>query len=109
METIQIAATTLELLRAPAVHAHPQPFVRRAALVAASEVGINNDLMMAAEREACADTPHLQVLSALPPARLAGAVTGGRGDVQDEMLVERLEWLQGWLGETAQGDADHQV
>lgn len=37
--TAPLAAAVLELLCAPAVHAHPQPFVRRSALVAASQVG----------------------------------------------------------------------
>jgi len=32
-----VAAAVLELLAAPGVHAHPQPFVRRSALVAASQ------------------------------------------------------------------------
>lgn len=34
------------------------------------------------------------MVSALPPARLAGALLGGAGDVQDAALVERLEWLR---------------
>lgn len=36
----------------------------------------------------------MQVVSALPPARLAGALLGGEGDTQDMLLVERLEWLR---------------
>jgi hypothetical protein len=36
--TARLAASTLELLRTPQVAAHPQPFVRRAALYAAAEV-----------------------------------------------------------------------
>jgi hypothetical protein len=39
-----------------------------------------------------------QVVAHLPPARLAGAVVGGRGDVIDEQLVERLQWVQVRLG-----------
>ena len=38
VETAQIAATTLEMLRAPQVHGHDQPYVRRCALIAASAV-----------------------------------------------------------------------
>jgi len=34
------------------------------------------------------------VISHLPPARLAGAMIGGRGDAADEQLVERLQWVQ---------------
>lgn len=51
----------------------------------------------------------VQILSSLPPARLAGAMTGGRGDLQDDLLVERLEWLQGWLVATTAGDPDTQA
>lgn len=35
--TAQLAAAVLELLGAPGVHAHPEPFVRRSVLVAASQ------------------------------------------------------------------------
>lgn len=38
IQTGHMAATTLELLKAEAVHSHPQPFVRRSALIAASSV-----------------------------------------------------------------------
>ena len=51
--TAQLASTTLELLRAPQVAAHPQPFVRRAALYAAAEV-----------------CTMLQILQACKPAQL---------------------------------------
>ena len=50
-----------------------------------------------------------QVVSSLPPARLAGAMMGGRGDLQDMLLVERLEWLRDWLMTTAHSDPDQQV
>jgi len=40
LPTSQIAATTLEMLKTPHVHGHPQPYVRRSALVAASAVGL---------------------------------------------------------------------
>ena len=37
----------------------------------------------------------VQVLTALPPARLAGALLGGdAGSTVDAALVERLEWLR---------------
>lgn len=51
----------------------------------------------------------LQVVASLPAARLAGAMTVGRGDLQDLMLVERLEWLRGWLETTTLSDPDQQV
>lgn len=51
----------------------------------------------------------MQVLEALPAARLAGAMLGGRGDLEDSLLVERLEWLQNWLITASQTDAEQQV
>jgi hypothetical protein len=47
-----------------------------------------------------------QVLASLPPARVAGAAIGRSADVEDRLLVERLQWLQGWAQATAGGDAD---
>ncbi|KAK9822493.1 hypothetical protein WJX81_003452 [Elliptochloris bilobata] len=81
--TAHLAAAVLELLSAPSVHAHPQPFVRRSALVAAS-----------------------QVVGALPSARLAGALAGGPGGESDLGLLTRLEWLRGWAARAAQADED---
>lgn len=60
-----------------------QAYVRRSALVAAS-----------------------QVVRHLPPARLAGALVGRRVDVQDEVLVERLQWLMSWAQQMASSDVD---
>lgn len=51
----------------------------------------------------------MQVVASLPAARLAGAMTGGRGDLQDMLLVERLEWLREWLESTTHADPDQQV
>ena len=92
-EAATLAAATLELMRLPRVHAHPEPYVRRAALLAAG-----------------------QVLGAVPPARLAtamlGAAAGGAGalaaprDAADEALVARLEWLREWAQGVAGGDPD---
>ena len=95
-----MAAATLELLRCERVHGHPEPYVRRAALLAAG-----------------------QVLGAVPPARLAtamlGAAAGGAGgapavlpaavaarDAADEALVSRLEWLRQWVESVAEQDTD---
>jgi hypothetical protein len=72
---------------AESVYANPsggvQVFVRRTALVAAS-----------------------QVVRHLPPARLAGAMIGRQQDIQDAVLVERLQWLMGWAQAVAAGDVD---
>lgn len=54
LQTPRLAAALLELLQAPAVAGHPEAFVRRAALMAGA-----------------------QVLTALPPAALAGPAVGG--------------------------------
>ncbi len=98
----------------PQVHAHPEPFVRRAALLAAG-----------------------QVLAQLPPAVLAGALLGagaGSGGVGGGLaaavslggggrrapgggggggshgpsatLLERLEWVAEWCRGVAAGDVD---
>lgn len=44
----------------------------------------------------------------LPPSRLAGAMIGRQQDVQDAVLVERLQWLMGWAQAVAAGDVDEQ-
>lgn len=38
-EALPLAAAVVELVRSPRVHTHPEPFVRRAALLATSQVG----------------------------------------------------------------------
>ncbi|KAF8067273.1 Telo2 [Scenedesmus sp. PABB004] len=80
---VPLAAGLLEVLRAGEVSGHKEVFVRRAVLVAAS-----------------------QVVRHLPPARLAGAMVGRESDATDRVLVERLQWLLGWARATAAGDAD---
>jgi telomere length regulation protein len=90
-EAVTLAAATLELMRCGRVHAHPEPYVRRAALLAAGHV-----------------------LGAVPPARLAsamlGAAAGGGGGARataaDEALVPRLEWLRSWVEGVARQDTD---
>lgn len=39
--TLRLAAALLELLAAPEVHAHAEPYVRRSALIAVSQVRCN--------------------------------------------------------------------
>eukprot|EP00873_Tetraselmis_striata_P019947 jgi/Tetstr1/440211/TSEL_028562.t1 len=79
----QGAAAMLELLQQTPLHAHQQPFVRRCALLAAS-----------------------QVLDALPPARLAASLSSGGAD-SDPMLGQ-LKWLHEWVEKTQLEDADEQ-
>ncbi|WIA12879.1 hypothetical protein OEZ85_006500 [Tetradesmus obliquus] len=80
---LPLSAGLLELVKAPQVSGHKEVFVRRAALVAAS-----------------------QVVRHLPPARLAGALVGRQQDAQDAVLVERLQWLTSWAQAVAAGDVD---
>jgi hypothetical protein len=49
-----------------------------------------------------------QVMGALPPARLAGAMLGGSGDAADNLLVERLDWARSWAEAASTSDTDPQ-
>ena len=40
----QLAACVLELVRSPGVHGHPQPYVRRSALLASAQAGSANSM-----------------------------------------------------------------
>ncbi|EIE21374.1 hypothetical protein COCSUDRAFT_56593 [Coccomyxa subellipsoidea C-169] len=81
--TLRLAAALLELLAAPEVHAHAEPYVRRSALIAVS-----------------------QVMGAMPAAGLAGLLSGG--SVAEGTLVERLEWVRAWTEAAAAADPDPQ-
>ncbi|KAK9804941.1 hypothetical protein WJX73_001262 [Symbiochloris irregularis] len=84
--SMQLAAAVLELLSSAPVGAHAQPYVRRAAIVTAS-----------------------QVMMALSPARVAGALVGGsQGDSADALLVDRLQAVRAWAEEVAEKDVDPQ-
>lgn len=48
----------------------------------------------------------MQVIRAIPPSSLAGAILGSETSAGDVAVVERLEWVRQWVGETAAGDAD---
>lgn len=78
-------AVTNACSHSPGGRSFLQVFVRRSALVAAS-----------------------QIVRHLPPARLAGAMVGRQQDVQDQVLVERLQWLMSWSQTVAAGDLDDQ-
>ncbi len=47
-----------------------------------------------------------QVVGALPPAQLAGALAGGARAGPDPALLVRLDWLRGWAARAAQADED---
>eukprot|EP00879_Flechtneria_rotunda_P019452 GHRR01020431.1.p1 GENE.GHRR01020431.1~~GHRR01020431.1.p1 ORF type:complete len:328 (+),score=126.87 GHRR01020431.1:473-1456(+) len=80
---VPLSVGLLEMLKAQQVSEHNEVFVRRCALVAAA-----------------------QVVRHLPPARLAGAMVGRQQDVQDQVLVERLQWLMAWAQNIATFDVD---
>ncbi|KAK9908206.1 hypothetical protein WJX75_004272 [Coccomyxa subellipsoidea] len=81
--TLRLAAALLELLAAPEVHAHAEPYVRRSALIAVS-----------------------QVMGAMPAAGLARLLSGG--SMAEGTLVDRLEWVRAWTEATAAADPDPQ-
>jgi hypothetical protein len=89
----QVAAATLELVRAPAVHGSASPFVRRCALAAtAAAVG------------------------AVPPAVIAGAALKAADDARsgggdgspggDAALLDRLAWARAWVEGVAAGGGE---
>jgi hypothetical protein len=47
-----------------------------------------------------------QVVSTVPPARVAGAMSGGAADPSDQALLRRLEWVREWTGAMAAADPD---
>lgn len=48
----------------------------------------------------------MQVIRAMPPSSLAGAILGSETSPGNVAVVERLEWVRHWVGETAASDAD---
>ncbi len=100
---LPLANATLELLSSCQVHSNADVYVRRAALLAAG-----------------------QVVASLMPQHVATALLSGRGEVDqsrghhlarrggggrssavgDERLLQRLDWVQGWVREAAAGDVD---
>ncbi|EFJ42875.1 hypothetical protein VOLCADRAFT_97060 [Volvox carteri f. nagariensis] len=101
-----LARATLELIRAPqvtwgGVHSHPEPYVRRAALLAAGQV--------------LAQLPPPAVAGALLGATAAAAGTAGAGGVVvvvggcdgcGDGLAERLEWVSRWCRTVSEDDVD---
>ncbi|KAG2442491.1 hypothetical protein HXX76_002577 [Chlamydomonas incerta] len=100
-----LANATLELLRSPQVHEHPEPFVRRAALLAAGQV--LGHLPPAAVAAALLGAGGAGGAGALA-AGLPGGVGGdGPGSSRDGGgLGERLEWVAGWSRRVAAEDGD---
>ena len=80
-EAVPMGLAVLQLLRAPAVHASEEPFVRRAALMASANV-----------------------LMAVPPVALS-SISGSK-DPTTMALSEGIEWVKGWVAKTAEEDGD---
>jgi len=86
-QAVPLAAATIELVNGRGVHDSDEPYVRRAALLAAS-----------------------QALSAIPPASIATAMLGTQEEIGGRSgaaaLADRLRWLGEWVGDTADEDPD---
>ncbi|KAL6767586.1 hypothetical protein ACKKBF_B35845 [Auxenochlorella protothecoides x Auxenochlorella symbiontica] len=83
VESAGLTAATLELVRCEAVHAHAEPYVRRAAVLAVA-----------------------QAVTSLPPGILARAMLSTTSAPGDSMLVHQLEWAGAWLDEVHGRDSD---
>ncbi|KFM27675.1 Telomere length regulation protein TEL2-like protein [Auxenochlorella protothecoides] len=83
VESAGLTSATLELVRCEAVHAHAEPYVRRAAVLAVA-----------------------QAVTSLPPGILARAMLSTTSAPGDSMLVHQLEWAGAWLDEVHGRDSD---
>eukprot|EP00798_Chlamydomonas_sp_ICE-L_P014088 gene14088-20040_t len=81
LAAVPLASATLELLMAPQVHGHAEPFVRRACLLASG-----------------------QLLACLPPSAVASALV--QQDSSSSALTRRLDWLNGWCRKVMDADMD---
>ena len=94
VEAVPLTLAVVELIRGHHVHDSEEPFVRRAALMAASHA-----------------------VMAIPPSAIATAMlpvnshsiintNNSNSNQQSVALVERLEWLREWAEKTAESDVD---
>jgi Telomere length regulation protein len=94
LEAAPLAAAVIELIKGQNVHDNEEPYVRRAALMAASH--------------ACMAVPPGVIATALLPSTLGSSVSStAAARSSSTALVERLEWLRGWAEETAENDPDN--
>jgi telomere length regulation protein len=95
-EAAPLAAAVIELIKGQNVHDNEEPYVRKAALMAASH--------------ACMAVPAGSIATALLPAALSSATGAGAvarsSSSASTALVERLEWMREWAEEVAQHDSD---
>lgn len=93
-EAVPLAAAVLELLKAPPVHAHAEPFVRKSALMTAAHVLLS--------------LPSPAISTALLTKDVSGVEYRGGGvlEVYADKVSKGLGWLDAWLVETQAKDAD---
>ncbi|GAX82969.1 hypothetical protein CEUSTIGMA_g10396.t1 [Chlamydomonas eustigma] len=126
-----LASACMELLKSPDVHKHQDAYVRRAALLAAGQVlaSLPRERVAAALASSASSailsdvrSSPASIMSSTHPAWLlldssrgrdfdyrqahSGRGGGKMGSVADEVLLERLDWIQGWLREVASADMD---
>ncbi|KAL4535752.1 hypothetical protein Ndes2437A_g06448 [Nannochloris sp. 'desiccata'] len=103
LEAAPLASAVIELIKGQNVHNNEEPYVRRAALMAASH--------------ACMAVPPGAISTALltssvPSSVAAAAALSSVAKSQSSSsasaaLVERLEWLRGWAEDIAENDSDN--
>lgn len=81
-EAVPIAAAVIELVKANNVHNSEEPYVRRAALVAAT-----------------------QVIMAIPPSLVGPGLMEQKRDGAGA-LVDSIDWLNRWISSVSQSDGD---
>ncbi len=94
-EAAPLAAAVIELIKGQNVHDNEEPYVRRAALMAAAH--------------ACMAIPPGSIATALLPAAAFSSTTSTKtiATSSSTALVERLEWLRGWAEEVSESDPDN--
>lgn len=120
--SLPLAILILDLLKAPQIHEHQDPYIRRAALLAAGQVLASlppvsvAQAMPTIDREdeprviggidlsALVKLPDLNVLSVGSRGR-----DGGKWDAQDAALLQGLDFIQSWARRAAEDDVDSTV
>ncbi|KAL4542152.1 hypothetical protein Ndes2526B_g06634 [Nannochloris sp. 'desiccata'] len=103
LEAAPLASAVIELIKGQNVHNNEEPYVRRAALMAASH--------------ACMAVPPGAISTALLTSSVSSSVAAAAAlssvaksqssSSASAALVERLEWLRGWAEDIAENDSDN--
>ena len=122
--SLPLAVSILELIKIPQIHQHPDPFIRRAALLAAGQVLASLPPSSVAQAMLLSDHHHereessksliggldlssIVKLPSLDTVRIQGKDRGiGKWDAQDEALLCGLEFIQSWARKATEGDID---